>query len=423
MVLTLANRLWIHFQQHGPSQASGSSFQSHASHGHSAIGPVVSSPQPTSPGPAPNDPLPLSAPLVPAQAVSQDTLRNIVREELCNLAPSLMAFSTQGQGQDSITIPPPQHPLMALPFLPQVQHQALPQSQPELHVPAITLPLQSAAAPMVPRAQSSSLPPVSLQPSTGMLPIIPPTQPNPVSAGSSQVPQVHPTNFQGSHLSSIATQSPDVIASQPSVPLQKRLPALTHHLYEEIKKRDFVDFNDLLQENLYGLEQSHVTCHHVTIAVDSGSNGQSVSLVPSRPRKRKVVDFNSWLDAWNTYMRVFIYYHPHMLNPLLAYQSIICNFSHKFRPSDWLNYDLAFRWQASINHVLQWDSYDEDAYDSFLRDHGISSCYGCGKPGHFLNNYPAKSTGVHPQAPVSLVNLHQMACPPPVGVRPQSQPL
>ena len=236
-------------------------------------------------------------------------------------------------------------------------------------------------------AQSSSLPPVSLQPATGMLPIIPPTQPNPTSAGSSQAPQVLSSNFQGSHLSSIATQSPDVIASQPSVPLQKRLHALTHHLYENIKKHDFVDFNDLLQENLYGLDQSHVT---YAIAVDSGSNGQSVSLVSSRPRKCKVVDLDSWLEAWNTYMRVFIYYHPRMLNPLLAYQSIICNFSRKFRPSDWLNYDLAFRRHASINHVLQWDSYDEDAYDSFLRDCGISSCYGCGKPGHFLNNCPAQ---------------------------------
>ena len=138
-----------------------------------------------------------------------------------------MAFSTQGQGQDSITIPPPQHPLMAPPPLPPVQHQALPQSQPELHVPAITPPLKSAPAPMALLAQSSSLPPVSLQPSTGMLPIIPPTQPNPTSAGSSQVPQVPLTNFQGSHLSSIATQSADVIASQLSVPLQKT-PPCTH---------------------------------------------------------------------------------------------------------------------------------------------------------------------------------------------------
>ena len=81
-----------------------------------------------------------------------------------------------------------------------------------------------------------------------------------------------------------------------------------------------------------------------------------------------------------------------MLNPLLAYQSIISSFSHKFRPSDLLSYDLAFCWHASINHVLQWDSYD-DAYDLFLRDRGISSCYGCGKPGHFLNNCPAKATG------------------------------
>ena len=138
--LTLANHLWMHHQQHGPSQASGSSFQSHARHGHSAIGPVVSSPQPTPPGPAPNDPLPLSTPLVPVQAVSQDTLRNIVREELCNLTPSLIAFSTQEQGQDSITILP-QYPSMAPPPLPPVQHLALPQSQPEVHVFAITLPL------------------------------------------------------------------------------------------------------------------------------------------------------------------------------------------------------------------------------------------------------------------------------------------
>ena len=99
-----------------------------------------------------------------------------------------------------------------------------------------------------------------------------------------------------------------------------------------------MNFNDLLQKNLYGLDQSHVT---YAVTVDSGSSGQSVSLVPSRPRKRKVVDLNSWLEAWNTCMRVFIYYHPHMLNPLLAYQSIICNFSHKFKPGDWLNYDLA----------------------------------------------------------------------------------
>ena len=118
-----------------------------------------------------------------------------------------MAFSTQGQGQDSIAIPPPQHPFIVVPPpLPPVQNQTLPQSQPELHVPAITLPLQSAPAPMAPLVQLSSLPSVSPQPLTGtcMLPIIPPTQPtcNPTSVGSFQVPQVPQTNFQGSHVSS-----------------------------------------------------------------------------------------------------------------------------------------------------------------------------------------------------------------------------
>ena len=71
-----------------------------------------------------------------------------------------MAFSTQGQGQDSMTIPPPQHPLMAPPPLPPVQRQILPQSQPELHLPYLCNPLQ---LPWL------HLPSVSLQPSTGML--------------------------------------------------------------------------------------------------------------------------------------------------------------------------------------------------------------------------------------------------------------
>ena len=237
------------------------------------MGLVVSTPQPTPPGRAQNELLFLGSPsgssAVPAQALSKDILRNIVREELHNLTPSLMAFSTQGQGKDSITRPPSQHPLMAPPPLPPVQHQTLPQSQPEL--PVITPPLQSAPALMAPLSQSSLLPTVLPQPLTGMLPIIPPTQPNPTSVGSFQVPRVPPTSFQGSHLFLIVTQSPDVIASQPSVPLQKHLPALTHNLYKKIKKHDFVDFNDLLQENLYGLDQSHDT---YATAVDSGSNGQ-----------------------------------------------------------------------------------------------------------------------------------------------------
>ena len=231
----------MHHQQHGPNQASGSLVQSH---GHSAMGLVVSTPQPTPPGPAHNEPLSLTSPsgssATPAQAVSQDTLQNIVREELHNLAPSLMAFSTKGQGQDTATVSPPQHSLMAPPPLPPVQHQTFPQNQPELTV--ITLPLQSAAAPMAPLAQLSSLPSVLPQPSTGSLPIIPPTQPNPTFVGSVQVPQVPSTSFQGSHLSSIVTQSPDVIVRQPSVPLQKRLPLLTHNLYEKTKKGDFCKF-------------------------------------------------------------------------------------------------------------------------------------------------------------------------------------
>ena len=111
-------------------------------------------------------------------------------------------------------------------------------------------------------------------------------------------------------------------------------------MYEKIKEREFIELCDLLLDNLYRPDASQISYE---IQVDSNSRGQSVSLVPSKSKKHRVTDLNSLLEAWNTYRRLFVFYHPHMQNALLTYQTVICNHALRFKAVDWLRYDSAFR--------------------------------------------------------------------------------
>ena len=99
------------------------------------------------------------------------------------------------------------------------------------------------------------------------------------------------------------------LPSQPqlSVPQFRWMPPLIGSMYENIRGREFIEFCDLLPDNLYGPDASQVSYE---IQVDSDSRDQSVSLVPSKSKKHWVIYLNSWLEAWNTYIRLFVFYHP-----------------------------------------------------------------------------------------------------------------
>ena len=120
-----------------------------------------------------------------------------------------------------------------------------------------------------------------------------------------------------------------------------------------------------------------------------------------------------------------------MLNSLLAYQSTICSYSRKFRPGDWLSYDIAFCRHAPHNHALAWDNVDEDAYDSFLRDRNLPSCNSCNAHGHFASNCPVKLLQCQHQVRITLVGHMRLIAPvfvpnstqPETFVQPQPPPV
>ena len=69
------------------------------------------------------------------------------------------------------------------------------------------------------------------------------------------------------------------------------------------------------------------------------SNKKGLFLKASNPTKRKVCDLPSFMEAWNAFLKVTLYYHQDMLDELLGYQKLICDLAARYKPSAWLAYD------------------------------------------------------------------------------------
>ena len=96
-----------------------------------------------------------------------------------------------------------------------------------------------------------------------------------------------------------------------------------------------------------------------SIQVNSGVEA-SLSLVPRHQTRPKVVDFHTWLTVWNLYLQAMTFYHPHLIVPLIRYQSTITKFASQYDFSPWVTYDKLFRYQIANNQMLTWDRVDYD---------------------------------------------------------------
>ena len=48
-----------------------------------------------------------------------------------------------------------------------------------------------------------------------------------------------------------------------------------------------------------------------SIQINSVSGGEpSVSLVPNHRNRPRIIDFHTWLTAWNSYFQAMVFYHP-----------------------------------------------------------------------------------------------------------------
>ena len=166
------------------------------------------------------------------------------------------------------------------------------------------------------------------------------------------------------------------------------LPPLPQKIQQRIAKREYIDFANLLSENLY--PHPSLTAQNQYKLEINPHDPSVLAIVPSHQRKRRVDGLHSWLEAWNIYLTV-VHHFPLLAPGLLAYQDQICKFSRKFRASAWIMYDTAFRFMAASNPSMTWGNINDQLYNDILKEETLPFCISCHSYGHRTINCPTCS--------------------------------
>ena len=141
---------------------------------------------------------------------------------------------------------------------------------------------------------------------------------------------------------------------------------LSSRTTEAIIRGEFISFSLLLAELAAG--SPAFSAHSLDVAFDRDLADETFSLAQDRDSgsfnlirtsssaKPRVTDLHSWLQAWTAYLIVRSTASPDLTSQLLAYQRTIVEAAAMYRPAAWLNYDVAFRRQASANSSTRWDA-------------------------------------------------------------------
>ena len=162
------------------------------------------------------------------------------------------------------------------------------------------------------------------------------------------------------------------------------MPPIPRAEIDKIRNGEFVNFDNLLP-NHNPVNQDEYTFKEV---------GGSITLVPKRQNKPKVLTFNSWMLAWTVFFRAYSQFWPHRTQELIAYQGIICNFATQYSFTSILVYDRLFRLRLAQDQTLSWSRVDDNLYNVHLRGSALqTACFNCHTFGHFANACPLKGQG------------------------------
>ena len=93
-------------------------------------------------------------------------------------------------------------------------------------------------------------------------------------------------------------------------------PQMAEKMMNDIKNKNFIDFNSLLLNALY---DPSTTADNLCLEFHPSTGGiGSFSLQPKQSRKRKINNAASWFKAWNIYLRTMAFFHPGLILDLLA---------------------------------------------------------------------------------------------------------
>lgn len=223
----------------------------------------------------------------------------------------------------------------------------------------------------------------------------PPSNDTPTTAPTEQDSRGGFTAQQFETLQSLISSSVrDALVLQPSTsraptpsdpePLMELFPPhLPHKTLTSIRNGEYIDFNNLLPDNIDGHDEQ------LRVSFDSlGGSGISIPVSLTQPKRQRIDSIERWLTAFNLFASVVVNYFPYKASELFAYQQIIRDAQRKFAGMAWYAYDIAFRKKAANNVTLSWAQRDPQLYLDKFTGLAKTACHVCGSADHFINSCP-----------------------------------
>ena len=154
--------------------------------------------------------------------------------------------------------------------------------------------------------------------------------PSPPSQAGSQSPPSD-TNHPG------AGGGPSLLPTTP-VPNQSQagpskeidLPPVPSAIRSKIEKGEYIDFNSLLQENMYPTP-SNDSAYTLSVRPDPDTVSQGVVISQAKQKRLMISDLSAWLQAWNIFALLVVHKEPDKAMDLLCYQRFVCDVSTRSR--------------------------------------------------------------------------------------------
>ena len=175
-------------------------------------------------------------------------------------------------------------------------------------------------------------------------------------------------------------------------------PAILPSLVKKIKNREFINFDLLLPQTTAATPGEY----SVQFQSDGSNSTTALSLIPKTSSNTiKVHDFSLWLVAWNNFMRTYIHFFPLMAPQLAFYQSMICQYAHRYNFDEVYTFDRNFRARTASSPLFRWDRLDPELAAQHLCTFR-PICFKCKQFGHYATACP-----YHRPSSGTTTNRHQ----------------
>ena len=120
--------------------------------------------------------------------------------------------------------------------------------------------------------------------------------------------------------------------------------------------------------------------------------------VARRPAPKEVVDLNSWMVAWNSFVQACLHFKPHMFHLLLSYQRIFCRFASTYKFDCDKDVRMLIASQTSLlpaHRTVAWDEIHNESMSMYMKNNVSRTsgpvCYSCKVPGHYTSTCRQKN--------------------------------